>query len=58
MVFFHLHANRYDKGVWRRKQKGKLAFQRRKVIGDIRGGVGKSREWLVVMIVSKKNGKG
>lgn len=45
-------------GVGEEKEEESLLGQKIKVVGDICGGVGKSREWLVATTIAKKEGKG
>ena len=45
-------------GFGEEKEEESLPSHRRKVVGGIRGGVGKSREWLVIATTTEKKGKG
>jgi len=46
------------RGLGEEKEEESLPSHRRKVVGGICGGVGKSREWLVVATTAEKKGKG
>ena len=45
-------------GFGEEKEEESLPSHKRKVVGGIRGGVGKSRDWLVVTTTTEKKGKG
>jgi len=45
-------------GFGEEKEEESLPSHRRKVVGGIHGGGGKSREWLVVVPTAEKEGKG